>query len=392
MLRIAIPLLLVSCLVDTGTCFGQVEKKPSQNASKPDEKTRAGCGQSYCAETTREPKPGSPVVPPKANQVFHDPEFGSRLIRVTDDSGIDGKLTGMSFGANSSAEINEWGKFDPSLGSSGGYYFYVMTGGGGSVLFTMDAATMKVTPHCDSLPVCRLPSGGSFSYVDPHIVYGHFGSNSTIDSYDVVKGKQSTIYDFSKCPHLPNDLSGYPGAISNSGDDSKFSAYAGGKGQGGGSQVTYYDRTTGRCYWYDTGSGRVGGSEMPATDVKAGILAPPAAPRLKSAAGSLPAGDYYVRLTANTRRPTGPGETLPSPEEHIRLTSSGGIEVDAQFAIVARQQREIDPVLERIDDAECMEPGPRRFAPVPVIQLCAGQGAERCDVETKAPLRQLAIE
>src|SRR5436190_1384898 len=69
-----------------------------------------------------------------------------------------------------------------------------------------------------------------------------------------------------------------------------------------------------------------------------------------------------------------------------------GIEVDAQFAIVARQQREIDPVLERIDDAECMEPGPRRFAPVPVIQLCAGQRAERCDVETKAPLWQLAIE
>jgi len=285
------------------------------------------CPDFYCAETSRKLLPERPYVPPKANEVFHDPEFGSRMIRATDEKGIDGNLQGFSFISNSSAEINEWGKFDPKLGPNGGYYFYVMTGGGGAVLFSMDAATMQVTPHCGSFRSCRMRAGGTFSYVDPHILYGEFDANNLITSYDVAKGKQSTIYDFSKCPNLPNDLSGYPGAISNSGDDTKFAAYAGGKGQGGGNQITYYDRSTGRCYWYDTGSGRLGSSQMQTVQLQFGLLNAPAMPELKSAAGDLPPGDYYVQLSATIRRPTGTGETLPSPEAHIRLNSRGGIEV-----------------------------------------------------------------
>jgi hypothetical protein len=333
MLRSATPFLLACGLIATGFSLRQVEKQvekkdnPSQTA-KSAARPSAACAEVYCAETSRTLRPSPTIAPPKANQVFPDPDFGSRIVRVTDENGISGKLSGLSFGSNSSAEINEWGKFDPSLGPHGGYYFYVMTGGGGAVLFSMDAATMQVTPHCDSLPSCRLKSGGSFSYLDPHVVYGHFESNDLVESYNVVSGKGSTIYDFKKCPNLPADLSGYPGAISNSGDDTKFSAYAGGKGQGGGSQVTYYDRKTDHCYWYDTGSGRLGG-DLPAALIKAGVLAPPAAANLKSTSGSLPPGDYYVQLTATNHRPTGTGETLPSPEAHIRLTSTGGVAISA---------------------------------------------------------------
>jgi len=329
MLRVA-TVFLLACLIATGLAMAQAQKKESDSkASTPDQKPPAGCGEPYCADTSRKFRPETPIVPPRANQVFHDPEFGSRMIRVTDETGVTGALSGFSFISNSSAEINEWGKFDPSLGPHGGYYFYVMTGGGGSVFFSMDAATMQVTPHCDSLRDCRLRSGGSFSYVDPHLVYGHFDSNNLIQAYDVSNGKQSTIYDLNKCPNLPADLSGYPGAVSNSGDDTKFSGYSGGKGQGGGSLVTYYDRTTGHCYWYDTGTGRLGGSGIPTTQIKTGLLAPPSAPSLKNASGSLPPGDYYVQLTVTTHRPTGPGETLPSPEAHIHLDSTGGIEVSA---------------------------------------------------------------
>jgi hypothetical protein len=263
------------------------------------------------------------------NQVFRDPEFGSRLVRVTDENGIDGQLRNLSFNSNSSAEINEWGKFDPSLGTHGGYYFYIMTSGGGSVPYSMDAATMQVTPHCGALKMCRLPASATFSYADPRILYGHFDSNGTIDAYNIATGKQTAIYDLNKCPNLPGDLSGYPGAISNSGDDSKFAGYSGGKMQGFGSLVTFYDRSSGHCYWYDTATGRLGGSGMETATIKQGNLAPPAAPRVASTSGSLPAGDYYVQVTANTMMHPNFGETLPSPEIHVHLDSTGGIAVSA---------------------------------------------------------------
>ena len=110
-----------------------------QNASRTHEPPHS-CGEQYCAETSRKPIPEHSYVPPKANQVFHDPEFGSRMTRVTDERGVEGNLPGFSFISNSSAEINEWGKFDPRLGPNGGYYFYIMTGGGGAVLFSMECA------------------------------------------------------------------------------------------------------------------------------------------------------------------------------------------------------------------------------------------------------------
>jgi hypothetical protein len=331
MYRIALALLLTSGLV-VGAC-AQKDSANNDNqsgastAARP--KTPANCGRPYCAETGRQFKPETVIAAPQVNQVFRDPDFGSRMIRVTDENGIKGNFPGFNFASNSSAEINEWGKFNPSLGPNGGYYFYVMTSGGGAVPFSMDADTMQVTPRCGSLPRCRLESGGSFSYVDPNVIYGHFGSNTSIEAYDISSGKQKTIYDFTKCPGLPGDLSGYAGAISNSGDDTKFSDYPGGKMQGFGSLVTFYDRSSGHCYWYDTATARLGGSGMETVSIKPGTLAPPTAPRLNSASGNLPAGDYYLQLTANTLMHPNFGETLPSPEVHIRLDSPGGIAISA---------------------------------------------------------------
>ena len=320
--------LLISCWLP----FSLGSQEPSQKGSAGTAKTgqmRASCDDRYCAETSRQVKPASPINPPRVNEVFHDPEFGSRMVRVTDDTGIRGAFAGLSFVSNSSAEINEWGKFNPSLGQNGGYYFYALTSGGGAVAFSMDATTMQVKPHCGASPNCLLPSGGTFSYVDPNLIYGHFGSTSEIAVINLATGKQSRIYDLKKCPGLPGDLSGYPGAISNSGDDTKFSNYSGGKSQGWGSLVTFYDRSADRCYWYDTGSGMLGGSGMAPTAIKTGLLPPPAVPRLTAVAGTLPAGDYYVELTANTRKPSGDAESLPSPEANIRLDRDGGISVSA---------------------------------------------------------------
>jgi len=228
--RMTLALLLASSLVGSPSILAQ-SKKPGQQNINP-EASAACAGGSYCAETSRRFRPERFYTPPRVNQIFQDPEFGSRLIRVTDENGIDGQLRGFSFGSNSSAEINEWGTFDPSLGPNGGYYFYIMTSGGGAVLFSMDAATMQVTPHCGGLKMCRLATDGSFSYVDPKILYGHFGSNSTIAAYNVATGKQTNIYDLNKCPNLPDDLSGYRGTISNSGDDTRFPTTPAGRCRG----------------------------------------------------------------------------------------------------------------------------------------------------------------
>ncbi len=330
MFRTATLPLAASCFIlvsfaSSGVRAGDREGKGSSSLS--DQKSPAGCGEPYCADSSHKIFPARSVIPPKANEIFQDPDFGSRIVRVTDENGVGGILGGFSFGSNSSAEINEWGKFDPSLGPNGGYYFYVGTSGGGIVIYSMDGLTMHVTPHCEWGPRCRLPQPGSFSYVDPHILYGHFESNNLIQSYNVRTSKVSTIYDLNKCPGLPADLGGYPGSISNSGDDTKFSGYGGGKGQGGGSLVTYYDRTSGHCFWYDTGTGRLGGSGMPITQLTVGVLPAPPAPVLKAVSGNLPPGDYYVKITVKSHRPTGLGETLPSPEAHIHLDSQGGIAI-----------------------------------------------------------------
>jgi hypothetical protein len=282
----------------------------------------------YCAETSLRVIPETQLPPPPVNQVFKDPDFGSRMLRVTDESGIHGQLAGFNFMTNSSAETNEWGKFDPRLGPHGGYHFYVTTSGGGAVFFTMDADTMQVTPVCGSLPRCRLSAPGTFSYTDPNVFYTHLErTGSKIDAYDLVSGKQWQVYDFSKCPNIPHDFSGYEGGITNSGDDNQFLVYFGGRIQGFTTLVAYYDRSTDRCYWYDTRTGTVGGTQMATTSVSASMLPTPGAPVLKPTTGTLPAGDYYVQVTASTRMNPAPGETLPSPESHIRLESSGGIEV-----------------------------------------------------------------
>ena len=322
-----VPVVLIVALFSTSFGWAQSHDKENEAAATKEAPSR-DCPDVYCADTSRALRPGTTYKPPPANHVFRDPEFGSRIVRVTDEAGIGGFFAGFSFITNSSAESNEWGKFNPALGRNGGYYFYIKTVGGATVLFSMDASTMQVAPYCKWLPRCS-SRGSSFSYVDPNVIYGHINSNYTIDSYNIATGKQTTIYDLHMCPDLPQDLAGYEGTLVNSRDDTKFSNYSGGRRQGSGSLVTYYDRTTGHCYWYDTKTAMVGGSGMTPTRVRVATLEPPAPARVSPISGDLPAGDYYVQLTANTWMDPESGETMPSSEVHIHLNSSGGISIAA---------------------------------------------------------------
>ncbi|HEV2417619.1 MAG TPA: hypothetical protein VGX94_07435, partial [Terriglobia bacterium] len=147
------------------------------------------------------------------------------------------------------------------------------------------------------------------------------------------------VYDFANCPGLPSYVSQpwmYPGEPNVSTDDTKFSDYFGGVDQGDTTLVTFYDRTAnngaGACYWYDTQTGMVGGTNMSPTPVanQVGQLPPPPAPAVtpNPGSGSLPAGTYYVKITAVTRTNPADGETTPSPEEGpIYLSAPGSLTV-----------------------------------------------------------------
>ncbi|MGH9402236.1 MAG: hypothetical protein ACRD2P_09025 [Terriglobia bacterium] len=286
------------------------------------------------------------MAAPVVNTPFHDPDFGSRMVRVTDAntlSNYGGNLTALSFMTDSSQEANTWGAFDPSLGVSGGYRFVIDAIDGGVIPFTLDAATMNVS-RPSGQPGSYLNINGmldldsaTFSYVNPALLYGV--KRTQLLAYDLSTDSESLVYDFAACPGLPSYVSQpslYRGEPSNSADDTKFGDFFGGANQGETALVTFYDRSAnngaGACYWYDTQTGMVGGTGMAPTPVanQVGQLPTPAAPQVtpNPGAGSLPAGDYYVRVTAVTQMHPQNGETAPSEEVGpVYLSAPGSLTI-----------------------------------------------------------------
>ncbi len=301
----------------------------------------------YCANSTQNIVPETPMAPPTVNVPFRDPDFGSRMVRVTDANTLapyqGGYYIGESYATDSSGEANAWGKFDASLGPAGGYRFVLYSRGGGIIPFKLDLATLHVT-RLNGKHGSYLNRTGqfnfhstTFSYTNPDILYGVQGAR--LFSYHFSKDSIAPVYDFDKCSGLPSYISKpwlYSGGVSNSGDDTKFSYYFGGTAQGTTTFVVYYDRSanngTGACYWYDTVTATVGGTNMVPTPVAGGVgqLAPPAEPKVsvKAGSGSLPAGNYYVKITAVTQMNPQDGETTPSAEVGpVHLSASGYITV-----------------------------------------------------------------
>ncbi|MGH9352716.1 MAG: hypothetical protein ACRD2G_11235, partial [Terriglobia bacterium] len=283
------------------------------------------------------------MPPPRVDTPFRDPDFGSRMVRVTDANTLAqyGRYNvDLSFLTDSSQEANTWGKFDPKLGVHGGYRFVIDANNGGTIPFTLDATTLRVKLFTGS-PGSYLNKSGlldlhepSFSYTDPDILYGTQGAE--LLAYSFSKDKEKPLYNFASCPGLPSFVSKpwmYAGEPNVSTDDKMFSYYFGGEAQGATTLVTVYNRSAnngaGACYWYDTQTGMVGGTNMAPTPVAnlIGQLPPPSAPKVtpKPGTGSLPSGDYYVRITALVRM-NPDGETTPSPEVGpIHLASTGSL-------------------------------------------------------------------
>ncbi|MGH9448413.1 MAG: hypothetical protein ACRD3O_22250, partial [Terriglobia bacterium] len=230
------------------------------------------------------------MSPPPVNTPFRDPDFHSRMVRVTDANTV-ARDPGVSFHSADSGEMNEWSKFDPSIGEHGGYRFWVDGPAGIQLPFEMDASTMRVTRIRGKRRGFvgahgRLPFGSSFSHSNPGILYGIWGT--TLVQYNFATDKVKPVYNFARCPGLPKGAVSHnmhTGELTSSADDTKFAWMFGGWEQDMTTLAVLYDRAAnggaGACYWYQTDSGTVGGTNMPARAVSngAGKLAPPAPPQ-----------------------------------------------------------------------------------------------------------------
>jgi hypothetical protein len=324
-------------------------RRGAGTSARPSHSEPCGGPPNYCANSTRQLVPETPMAPPPVNTPFRDPDFSSRMVRVTDASTLAGtpgrgsSLTGISFHTDSSGEQNEWSAFDPHLGEHGGYRFWVDGAGGASVLFAFDPVTMRVTKvtnhkrgHRNLGKPGLLPIASSFSYKDPDIIYGTRGTQ--VLQYNLVTGKMARIYDFARCPGMPEHMirNMHFGGLTISGDDTKFAYMFGGWEQDMSKLAVFYDRSAGggagACYWYDSKMGTTGGTNMPPARIAGGVgkLTTPDAPKVTAepGSGSLPAGDYYVKITAVSRLDQGFGETRPSAEVGpVHLASAGGLKV-----------------------------------------------------------------
>lgn len=205
----------------------------------------------YCARTDRriELYPDKPPALGPAGSIITDPNFGSRILRVTDDRS-DPAQPGRPLYTPSSAEQNSWNK-DSTM-------FYVVTAGGSFMLYDFDPATMKARP---AKKAPNLPWGGEpqFSFRQSNLLYGINRRSVAFEQYDTSSGRVSEINSPSKCVKLGSGDVG--GAVTVSADDNRFMAVLGPK-QDQYAMIYVYDRTQG-CRWYNTQTGEVGGQWGP---------------------------------------------------------------------------------------------------------------------------------
>jgi|SRR5579875_1029182 len=295
----------------------------------------------YLANSTQNIVQETPLAAPASNTPFVDPDFGSRMVRATDGNTLAGvwnnHFLNVSFLTDASSEANIWSAFDPTLGTRGGYYFLIGTRTGWYVMMKLDAATMQVS-RLTGLSVSNVITtdgvmyvGGTFSFVDPKTFY--FMQSRQLSALNLGTGAVTPIYNFNSCSNLPSDAAGsYSGGLTNSADDNRFSYYFGGSAQGATAIVATYDRVSGSCYWYDSTTGTIGGTNLSPTPVASGVgqLPTPSSPSVtvQPGNGTLPAGSYYVEITAVTLMNPKNGETLPSKEVGpITLSSPGSLVV-----------------------------------------------------------------
>ena len=201
----------------------------------------------------------TPMTPPSVNTVFVDPDFGSKIVRVTDGNS-DPKGKGRSF-HNPPEDINEW-----SMDNS---KFYVSSANGG-LAFAFNASSMTVKPLPGAGPggglLVPLRSGPTFSFLDPDLMYGTAVREPLmIATYRFSTGKAEPLFDTTKCGTQPPLVAGPDNSSTDSTistDDNRIEISAGGRSAGHRPFVIVYDKHLG-CRWYNTETGQIGGQWGP---------------------------------------------------------------------------------------------------------------------------------
>ncbi len=208
------------------------------------------------ADTDRLLRVKTPIAPPPVNVVFSDPDFGSSMVRVTDEN-TNPHVPGGYF-YNSGTETSSW--------SSDGRKFYIVGQNAIDLAFAFDPATMAVR----SLPPApigqglRLPykNDATFSFVDPDLIYGvPYSAPFTITQYRFSTGKAAPVVDLTQCgtqPALVATGKNSADGVKSSADDARLVTSAGGNQFGSNFLVLVYDKTLG-CRWFNTQTGSIGG-------------------------------------------------------------------------------------------------------------------------------------
>jgi len=202
----------------------------------------------------------TPMVPPPVGMVFNDPDFGSPMVRVTDET-TNFVHPGTYLRTAAAGEANEW-SVDASK-------FYVVGHGDVELAFGFDPSTMAISSLPGAAPGqgLQLPlrAGSAFSFVDPDFIYGTTNLTPlTITGYRFSTATSIPVIDTTTCGTKPPLIKGKGHSVVSddditlSIDDNRVVISEGGKDSGDHPFVIVYDKKLG-CRWYNTQTGQIGG-------------------------------------------------------------------------------------------------------------------------------------
>jgi hypothetical protein len=200
------------------------------------------------------------MAPPPVGMVFQDPDFGSFMVRATDEN-TNPKVPGGFF-RNPASVANEW--------SADNRKFYVSGSNTTILAFAFDPSTMKISalPGAQPGQGIRVPLrlSPTFSFVDPDLMYGTTPhAPLVISAFRFSTGKTTPLLDATTCATQPPLVAGPKVSSSDSttsNDDNRIEISAGGPQFGKRPFVIVYDKKLG-CRWYNSQTGQVGGQWGP---------------------------------------------------------------------------------------------------------------------------------
>jgi hypothetical protein len=204
--------------------------------------TQQAAPATYDAISDREPR-AKPALPDlgSAGFTFHDPVFGTRMVRVTDGATRPG-MPDRSYRTPSATHSNAW--------SADGQYFYTVSTDGTVIPYAFDAIAVRAsrlepTGTGEGGRTLRFFAEPTFSYLRPGILYGTYngsGSNlRSVDQYDLATQQYTTLLNLDT---LVADLGGtyIGGLLNSSGASERLVAFFGGTGQDRHMYLVVFDR------------------------------------------------------------------------------------------------------------------------------------------------------